>query len=84
MRPIDADEVRKRQIEAYQGNGVELETIMVVPVAAIDRAPTVSDRDLDKIKAIVDEYYLNVADKDSTDIKAYLFDKILNVFANED
>ena len=39
---------------------------------------------LDKVKEIIDEYYVDVADKNSTDIKAYLFDKILDVFANED
>lgn len=42
------------------------------------------DTSLDKVKAIIDEYYLNVADKNSTAIKAYFFDKILDVFANED
>jgi hypothetical protein len=39
---------------------------------------------LDKVRAIIDEYYLNVVNKGSTDIKAYLFDKILDVFANRD
>ena len=44
------------------------------------------DSSLDKVKAIIDEYYLNVADKlkNSTFLKAYFFDKILDVFANED
>ncbi len=41
MRPIDADEVRKHAIEVYHCNGVELETIMVVPLSAIDKAQTI-------------------------------------------
>jgi len=44
MRLIDADELKKHQFETYQGNGVELEPIMVVPVACIDNAPTVEER----------------------------------------
>lgn len=40
MRLIDADEVRKRAVEVYQGNGVEFETIMMVPLSAIDNAPS--------------------------------------------
>ena len=44
------------------------------------------DTSLNKVKAIIDEYYINVADKlkNSTFLKAYFFDKILDVFANED
>lgn len=44
------------------------------------------DTSLDKVKAIIDEYYINVEDKlkNSTFLKAYFFDKILDVFANED
>lgn len=41
MRLIDADELRDYAFEVYQGNGVELETIMVVPLAEINNAPTV-------------------------------------------
>lgn len=44
------------------------------------------DTSSDKVKAIIDEYYINVEDKlkNSTFLKAYFFDKILDVFANED
>ena len=41
MRPIDADELRKHAVETYQGNGVELEPIMMVPLSVIDNAPTI-------------------------------------------
>ena len=41
MRLIDADALRDCAFEVYQGNGVKLETIMVVPLAEINNAPTV-------------------------------------------
>ena len=40
MRLIDADALRDYAFEVYQGNGVELETLMVVPLGEIDNAPT--------------------------------------------
>lgn len=40
MRLIDANELIKHAVTVYQGNGVELEPIQVVPVAAIDNAET--------------------------------------------
>ncbi len=41
MRLIDADKLKDYAYETYQANGVELETIMVVPLSTIDNAPTV-------------------------------------------
>jgi hypothetical protein len=63
-------------IKAF-GEGVSIKRVNVIPEPQQNNL-------LDKVKAIIDEYYLNVADKNSTDIKAYFFDKILDVFANED
>ena len=40
MRLIDADELRKRAVEMYQGNGTDFEIIMMVPLCDIDNAPT--------------------------------------------
>jgi len=42
MRLIDADALRDYAFEIYQGNGVELETLMVVPLREINNAPTVA------------------------------------------
>jgi len=57
MRLINADELKKYQVGAYQGNGVELEPILIVPVSVIDNAPTVeplyvSDLPDDTIKTL--------------------------------
>lgn len=41
MRLGDLDALRDDAFEVYQGNGVELETLMVVPLSIIDNAPTV-------------------------------------------
>lgn len=41
MRLIDADKLNDHAYEVYQGNGVELETLMVVPLAEINNAQTV-------------------------------------------
>lgn len=41
MRTIDADALKKYKFTTQIANGVELEDIEVVPVAAIDNAPTV-------------------------------------------
>ena len=41
MRLGDLDALRDYAFEVYQGNGVELETLMVVPLCVIDNAPTV-------------------------------------------
>ena len=41
MRLIDADELKKYKFTTQIANGVEIEDIEVVPVAAIDNAPTV-------------------------------------------
>jgi len=46
-RLIDADKLNDYAYEVYQCNGVELETIMVVPLSAINNAPTV---DLKRVK----------------------------------
>lgn len=45
MRPIDADSLKKYKFTTQHANGVELEDIEVVPVAAIDNAPTIDLRD---------------------------------------
>ena len=42
VRLIDANALKDYAFEVYQGNGVELETLMVVPLAEINNAPTVS------------------------------------------
>lgn len=41
MRLIDADELNGHACERYQANGVELETIMMVPLSVINKAPTI-------------------------------------------
>ena len=41
MRLGDLDALKDYAFEIYHGNGVELETLMVVPLAEIDNAPTV-------------------------------------------
>lgn len=66
-------------IKAF-GEGVPIKEVKEVNVFVKPQR----DSSLDKVKAIIDDYYLNVADKKSTDIKAYFFDKILDVFANEE
>lgn len=44
MRLIDADDLKEKEFLTYQNNGVEIEEIMVVPVGAIDNAPTVEPK----------------------------------------
>ena len=41
MRAVDADELRKHAFTVYQGNGIELEPIEVVPLTEIDNASEV-------------------------------------------
>ena len=41
VRLIDANALRDHAFEVCQGNGVERETLMVVPLAEINNAPTV-------------------------------------------
>lgn len=43
-RLIDADALKEKVFLTYQNNGVEIEEIMVVPVGAIDNAPTVEPK----------------------------------------
>lgn len=43
-RLIDADALKEKEFLTYQNNGVEIEEIMVVPVGAIDNAPTVEPK----------------------------------------
>lgn len=66
-------------IKAF-GEGVPIKEVKEVNVFVKPQ----QDSSLDKVKAIIDEYYLNDAYKTSRDLKAYFFDKILDVFANED
>lgn len=66
-------------IKAF-GEGVPIKEVKEVNVFVKPQ----QDTSLEKVKAIIDEYNINVADKGSKDIKAYLFDKILDVFANEE
>ena len=44
MRLIDADKLKDYAYEVYQANGVELETIMIVPLSTINNAPTVEEK----------------------------------------
>ena len=41
MRLIDADKLKEKSFITGMSNGVEIEEIAVVPVGAIDKAPTV-------------------------------------------
>ena len=43
-RLIDADALTEKAFLTYQNNGAEIEEIMVVPIGAIDNAPTIEER----------------------------------------
>lgn len=56
MRLIDADELKKHQVEGYQANGVELVPIMLVHVSVIDSALTVPNEYMRGYEAAEREY----------------------------
>ena len=58
QRLVDANALKEHAFITYQNNGCELEEILVVPVGAIDNAPTVAERPQGEWKDYSDEGYV--------------------------
>lgn len=53
MRLVDADALKEKAFLTYQNNGAEIEEIMVVPIGAIDNAPTVEAYTFEQVQDLV-------------------------------